>query len=433
MTDLSENQFEIRSYRMDELEEKFEKINRRCDKLSMPHVTFEVIAQRSALNKETKTRMVFNTIELRGTAPVINGFKFVARIEHTKAGVIIARTPGCETIELPASVRNETNICEHCNTARNRLETFVVVSEETGKPTIVGRNCLRDFIGSASIATAIALYTILGKLVIELDNYDDDPNSAGNIGGGGRIGRGEYDRNHFLALTLRAIQINGWVSKKAAYECEGKVATAAEAGWAYFPLTRPSKADREAWANAQPTEKNFADVAAVRAWVDSLEGASEYEANLKVGCTLNYVSERNTGLVASAPAMYLRSIEKAAERAHEATLPTSEHFGTVGARYLRTLTTMSHRSIEGDYGVTTLYMLVDNNGNRFKWFSSSRDDIDDGETLVATFGIKSHDEWKGALSTGIARLTTNGKPAKWINTDTGEIFKTRKAMNEAAA
>ncbi len=56
------------------------------------------------------------------------GWQFAATIEHDEDGNIIRQVPGVE-VDLSA-YRTVAAWCSHCNTARNRIDTFVVLHED---------------------------------------------------------------------------------------------------------------------------------------------------------------------------------------------------------------------------------------------------------------------------------------------------------------
>jgi hypothetical protein len=110
---------------------------------------------------------------------------------------------------------------------------------------------------------------------------------------------------------------------------------------------------------------------------------------------------------------------------------------------VRKLTVTNTNSWENEYGVTVLYVMEDEAGNKFKWFSSNgcwidgatlddRRELKVDDTFYFTFAVKSHGEWKGVEETTIARAKPSEEmPAhKWVGAD-GEVFKTKKAMKAA--
>jgi hypothetical protein len=60
--------------------------------------------------------------------------------------------------------------------------------------------------------------------------------------------------------------------------------------------------------------------------------------------------------------------------------------------------------IDNGYGASSLYRMLDAEGNVFKWFSSSGildDMISETVTIIGT--VKGHGEWKGVAETSLTR------------------------------
>ena len=69
------------------------------------------------------------------------------------------------------------------------------------------------------------------------------------------------------------------------------------------------------------------------------------------------------------------------------------------------------RYIEGNYGTTTLYTILGEDGNLYKWFSSAGSLGDDAGVAVHIKGtVKSHDEYNGTLSTVLTRVPRASQP-----------------------
>ncbi len=431
MTTPTKTTVEIFTSRIDLLDERLVKLNRKCAKLNMPAVTYEIVGTRSEVQEDATKVLSFTTIELTGSAPMVNGWTFVATIEHTEAGTIISRAPYGYDFDMPAHVRGESNICEHCNTARNRIETFVVAKD--GEVKIVGRNCLADFLASDDVAAALRAY----NMVIE---FEGDLDELGTSGGG--LGPGDFGDEivHYTALVARRIELSGWTSKGKASEWETPemaTATRAKSNMAYpvkysHDTDERHAADVAVWEEAQPTADSIAAAVAALAWAQALTGDSDYEQNLKVACSLHSVTRRHSGLVASAVSGHRRALDKADELRKRPTV-NNEHFGTVGSRYVRELSLITLREMSNDFGDSTLMTFQDAEGHVFKWFASGTGfTYEKGVAVTLVFAVKKHDDWKGNLQTGILRVSTVDpkKAPKWVSA-VGEVFKTRKAMKAA--
>jgi UvrD-like helicase C-terminal domain/AAA domain len=104
------------------------------------------------------------------------------------------------------------------------------------------------------------------------------------------------------------------------------------------------------------------------------------------------------------------TLDEAVEAAHEKGLvhngeyvapKISQHVGTEGGTLDATLTVEEVKPIETKYGPTTLITLRDAEGNTFKWIT--KQPINEGDTLTATWNVKQHGEWRGVKETTVAR------------------------------
>lgn len=426
--------YEILEHRFEELEAKVERFCRRAAKLGQDPVTLEVVGEKVVQLKDEHTGLptrvqVYKLVVVHGKAPVVAGHTFIARIEHTEAGNIISKAPGCEGAVIPVEMRDGKPTCDHCQTKRARNDTFILRRDEDGALIRVGRNCLADYLRTENAADALRLWALLYEIRIAAGTQDEE----GFGGGGGYCYPGLV---YFVACVARAIELNGWTSRKEAYE-QQKRATSDQADFACGPCPQNSD-DRKDWEKAQPTKDNAVEAAKAVEWAKTLAGDSDYEHNLKVACSLDYVKGKNGGLVASVVVAYRRHLERELAKAREAAKPESSHFGKVGSRYVRKLVVTNTSSWESDYGVTVLYVMADAEGNTFKWFSSggcqvNNESVKVGNEFWATFAVKGHGDFKGRKETTITRaaLSVEKPEHKWSNPETGEVFKTRKEMEAA--
>lgn len=436
----------VPDHRFVELEKRVERFARRSAKHGLKSLSIEVIGEEivdevyrdetTGVVKKTGRKLVFKLVVVHGEAPVVEGHTFIARLEHTGAGNIISKAPGVTDVEVPKTLRDRKSICDHCSTNRRRNDTFIVRDDESGDMKQIGRNCLADFIRSSDATEAVKIWNLLAEIQRAAFREGDD------MCGLGGSGHSYYGLEHYLTHVSRSIELNGWTSRGQAYGSD-VTSTSEDALFGMEPLTRYD--DKSAWEKAQPLDHNVTEATETLEWVKTLKGDNDYENNLKVSCGLGIVKPKNMGLVASAVSVLRRNKERELYKAREAKrTENSVHFGTIGSRYLRKLTVIKTKTLEGHYGTTFLYTMDDESGNSFKWFSSngvwmkfegSEDErgLDVGDNLFFVFAVKGHGEWNGALETTISRAKASLETPtiKWLNEATGEIFKTRKEMAAA--
>src|SRR3546814_12905316 len=83
------------------------------------------------------------------------------------------------------------------------------------------------------------------------------------------------------------------------------------------------------------------------------------------------VSARNIGLLASAPQAWARALERSLIREREASVyAASEYIGSEKERLELTVEVKAIRYRESDWGSTTIYTMITEDGNVVKWFAS---------------------------------------------------------------
>lgn len=402
--------YRVRDYKLGEIRQRVERMNRRAAKLGLAPISIEVLSEDTVpvvypvehplAGLPTGAVKVYSTIAFTGSAPVVSNHTFIARIEHHAEGNLLSKAPGV-TEELP-QYRSAPPKCEHCDSIRRRNDTFVLKTPE-GTLKQVGRNCLADFLRTTDVAAAISLFTLLEDLVRHV--RDDDEDSLGSFG---RVtGFGVIE---ILAATASVIRHEGWVSSKAAREQE-KCSTASRVEWLLSP-TFGHMSDREVEERRTltPTEGDYEEAKAVVAWAKGLTVRSDYDNNLKVACSLFHIEFRTVPLVASAVTSYRRTVER--ELAAKAVAkPVAGHFGELGKRYDLELTVKFVREWESDYGVTTLIAFEDTEGHLFKWKASGAHDVKPGERYRVKGTVKIHGDYKGVSETGLSRCVLTPVPA----------------------
>ena len=337
----------------------------------------------------------YQLFSVDGKAPQLNGWTFVATLQHIQdAGVVVRVLPG-EVV--PSEWHMVEKGCDHCEIRRYRRDTYLVRDDNLVFKQ-VGSTCLKDFLGHESPHEWAMLAEQLGALENMMEQ-------AGYWGVRSRE-IFAFDLKQFLMTTVRCVEIYGWKSKGSAWK-DGGTSTAARV-WGglnhefnldpQHMLTGYDSVERtnlelEAqkildWAQAIPTEIE--------------NGGNDYLQNVRVVAQGEYVEFRLSGLAASMPRAYERSQRNAATIA---TSP-SEHVGELKQRMTFVVTLKSEpRYIESHYGGSYLYTFEDTSGNTLKWFKSDSklEGVKAGDTFPLTGTVKKHDEFRGIKQTLLTR------------------------------
>jgi hypothetical protein len=370
--------------RIGTLDEMVAKMNKISAKLSLGEVRYTV------LGEEPSKKGPVLTVALFGEAPRLEGYNFLCRIEHTRAGNLVSVCSAAQSLSLDTTpLRTVEPKCDHCGTSRARRDTFIL--ERDGELRQIGRNCLADFIRSTNVAEALRLWSLMADFSVSVSDDDD---GEGPHGGS----RFDWTVSEFLSASVASVRVNGFHKSGTDRATRNHVA---------FILSTPPRDARmyEEWKAAQPTEDDAVRAVAIRAWLMSNTETSDYMHNMRVAATLPCVG-RSGGLLASAPVSYMKAVEKVLFSKKREEEPRGAHVGEVGKRAeLGSLTVMRIRYSESDFGTKTILALRDAQGNDITWFASGARDYSPGDVLPeARATVKKHEEYKGRPQTVILRL-----------------------------
>lgn len=380
------------------LEQRVAKINRRAAKLDVEPVHFVVTSETWELTRKSETtgeviEVVPHTFVVVGSQVVkLAGWRFAATIEHDEEGNIIRQVPGVEA-DL-AEYRTAAPWCFHCKTTRRRIDTFVVLHDD-GRTEQVGRNCLVDFLGSSAKGAA-AQAEWLHELISALEDAED-------AGLSGARGVSTLGLEEFLTHVAMSIRASRWTSRGAAREW-GYTATADHAERNMHEARKANYREPDADSRyALPADADAAQAKAAIEWARAtwvakpIDERDDFEHNMAVAVSRDYLPTRRLGLAAYAVQGYLKSIEETVRREAAA---TSEFVGTEGKRLrdvrvklARAIAIADRRSYDG--GTKPLYLFVDDAGNSLKWFAASWDtgiELEAGEEYLLTGTVKRHED-----------------------------------------
>jgi hypothetical protein len=242
--------FKIRDRGLEFLKGRIELLNKKAAKYKVPPLTIKILKEEMvkdihpdikkmqmsqpmvmALDKgllddpNTWVLVKEYTVEIEGNPPQIEGYEFIARLEHTGAGNFIYTNPKSSVPNLPADFKTLNQRCDFCKTLRDRNDTFVVKMEQddpkrfpekkAGDLLVIGRNCLQAFMPGISISSIIA-FTRLVESVREDVAAAQELEEKGEMGGGGG-GKYYEDPEHLLRfLAATYLHTGFYISKKAA-------------------------------------------------------------------------------------------------------------------------------------------------------------------------------------------------------------------------
>lgn len=405
------SEYRIPSWRVESLRLEIEKLNKRAAKLGVPAIVFrdtgrfeDVPSKRNSFGEITEVSR-FCFIEVEGQAPKFAGWTLAAVVEHTEEGNILRKSPECK-VEL-SKYREGAQHCDHCNCVRRRNDTFVVI-HESGEQKMVGRNCLRDFLGHAdpeALAKWAELIFSLGEICEAEEGFD---------GFEGYSCRNLFYVKTFISYAACAIRHLGFVSGKAEYETRdlpGSAVTSTKSTAIHW--MHPSADDKLDVDYFRPEDRDWAAAEKAREYVLETLGAkselNDFEHSLLVACKCEAIEPRNAGILAFVPEYYSRAIEKAREIANRVPF---QYFGEVGKRVRGVeLEYVKSTGWESQYGYQHLHTLLGPDNSKIMWKTGDSMDLAAGEKIIATFTVKSHEEYKGSKQTKVSRMKWAMSPA----------------------
>ena len=328
---------------------------------------------------------LFVEITVSTVRPRFAGWEFLGVLNHTDIpGQVLRRmVPG---IECPVEAREAApGQCDHCRKTRARLETFIVRHADEGV-RVIGRSCLRDFLGHAS-AAMLAESATFASLVV--DACEDA--CAEGYGGGSFWYAADVLDALSLAFTL-CRTAGGY--RPASFDRSTRDALSC----VLWPGAHP---DAIRAARAVRQERTLGDCErawAALTWLADAPADSDFMHNIRAVAGAESINHKTLGMLCGIIPGFDRAMVKRSEKRAPST-----HVGTVGARV-----DFGRGTVERVFPYDTMYgtgyvvIIRLESGAILKWKSSSfRGETGDVVDVRAT--VKAHGEYKGIAQTEITR------------------------------
>lgn len=264
--------------------------------------------------------------------------------------------------------RNCAFRCDHCGTNHNRKKVVVLVDNETGEQKMVGRACLKDFIGY-EVESFVAYFDDIQSITLE----DEEPRIYANELGAYKC---YIDNRDYLAYCINIIE---------------------KCGYAKTVKTDALKAlDKKIKIN--DTDYETADK--VIEFFNNYETNDIFEQNTKLFVTGKTPISWENGFVAYAYELYKKIIARLEELANK---KQSNFYGNVGDRINITGKINRTGHYETQFGLVVIYKITDENGNVFIWKTTSYVEVENNVTVNVTGTIKAHNEYRDEKQTVLTR------------------------------
>lgn len=361
--------FEVRVENLPALRERIERIDRRARRLGTGAVLLVDTGRRQA------GRAV---VVLQGDTPRLEGWRIAAVVRHRGADAELRPVPGAPALP-PSSSRWRVASCDHCQVARNRKETFLLLHDVDRTVRQVGSSCLRDFLGGHDPDRLCRQAEYLLLAGAEL---------TGAASGAGVEPGATLDLEAFVEHAARVVRRVGWTSRAAATDETPSSADQAEASL-------------EQNAPIEPADRRLA--LGTLAWARELlplkRNPSGFERDLVAVVGESWITRRERGLICAAVMIRRRELARARSR--------SRHQGCVGDE-LEVVGLVEHvfARPSARWGHVYQAVLRDLDGNRYRCWSSRLLPIEEDRAYRVSGHVTAHDEHRGELETVLTRCRT---------------------------
>lgn len=332
--------------RISKVEETINKLNKKLTKRNLPNITFKTGDAFEVTHQHFDTAVTLNhvPIELKGTFPAIEGKRIL--------GTCVYDEDDLPTYfgDVPEEYRGIKNaICQHCNTKRTRKMYAVIEDTETKDKILVGRSCLKEYIGidGDAILSLAKWFSVITQEV--MDDQDVGYYCKSKLSG--------FSPKKYLAVVCSLCRDSTFISKTKAEE-QGYIPT-----WvlAMNNYSRVELCEND-WIEAEQIIKYFNDLG---------PNEGNYIANVKNRLVAEWLSESNLAFVASAYSSWKRALEKALKEEMHQSTAASEYFGTLKERLTISATLIRKGFYDTKWNSVTVYTFLTEDGNVCVWKASS--------------------------------------------------------------
>lgn len=387
-----------------DVEKKLNRVANKCKKHGNDF-TFEIKGEeiREKYNDEARRTEYYKFIlvEVDGTAKIDN-WECIAVLEVHEVGNITRRIN--TEIDIPERFKYTDNICEHCNTKRQRNNLYVIHNTETDEWKQVGGNCLKLYTGGLNMEY-VAAYM---DGIIELEEFD------------GIVGHGKayYHVDEVISYAVEVIAKVGYFNAQSALPTKYLVSELMHNSLAKA-IENINEEFKIARLNVRVCEHDFHKentkdiVEKIINHYKNMEDGSEFIHNVKVMLNEEYVLAKNFGFLCYLPKGYEKYIQIEAEKeAEKAKKIETRYFGEVGKRYkdkvIEDVTLIT--AWETQWGVTHVYKITLEDGHILTWKTSNGLYLDRNEKAdKISFTVKEHKEYKGEKQTEVTRCKVDIK------------------------
>lgn len=383
-----ENTYETTKVKFEELTKKLNRLFKKIE-VSGGHYEFHKIDETVkevpvyTIDPITQTRHKIDIARVECVRFVLNFDTH--KVGDYRLGAILERT--AEDDNLVYTMDDTVNFqkyakaplrCDHCGTNHNRKKAVVIIDNNTGNEIMVGKECLKDFIGINTYNFASYLYGV-NDILLGLDEmkiYDTEMHLYQRI----------IDTKEYLAYCIKITENKGYyksLKEDALYE-----------------MKKNNKIDNKYYEMADTMIKFF----------ENYTPEDDFEHNIKMFVTGKSNIVRENGFVAYAYTTYKKIQERIKrKRLAEEAAKNSDFVGNIGDKIqFNTNKFDLVGGYETQFGYVRIYKFYDENGNIFVWKTTSGFNTEDFTTITVKGTIKEHNEYRSEKQTVLTRCKVCG-------------------------
>lgn len=302
----------------------------------------------------------------------INGWIFVATIEHTSNGNIIRCVVSSLESSIPEKYKTCGPECEHCHQIRNRKDTYLIYNDENKEWKQVGKSCLKDYTDGLDAEICAEMASFFKSV----ETADQGITSDFGMGSSNLI-----DGILFKQYAYSLI-------KKEGYNKQQTIDKA---------LSNMLDKDKIVKASIEELEP-------IDEYAKSISDEYGYMRNAKIAWLKKYLEYRDLALVASFISVYFKNQAELKKQAQNREL--TNYVGNIGdkveidVKSMRVLYTKDNRAFSYYAIPSFVYEIIDTDGNTY--ICDSVKSLEGSKKLKAT--IKGYKEYRGIKQTVITRV-----------------------------
>jgi hypothetical protein len=354
-------------------------------------------------------------VQLIGEPPRVEGYRFIAKIEHTEHGNILNYAPKESDKHLPHEYRTGTQKCDVCQTTRDRNNTFILKLEKedpqrfpnkhVGEFIMVGSSCLKRFLPNRATADSLMSYAEIIEMIRDSIKESEE---MGDDFGGGYGGIGNYISQEDLGFWVAATYLHTgkYLSKKKADEfslqsgtsVSSTVQTALSAKTPsrdyVDPIYTRVQEDKTFKEKAEKLTQEFLEWSKSKDFdieANKKPEFSDFFHNLKVLSKQNFFKKNNSGLFGALFATFLRDKGEFEKRSQSSAKQESSYLGKIGEKIRIKVKINKIKEYESAYGQG---LIINMTGESTETDANGQPSVKTGNVLYFTtnFELEENEE-----------------------------------------